>query len=149
MPVRVFVLENVFCQRSEGSRAINALSLLVHSELERRGWGLRDLARATGISASSLSGLVNPPVDKPPKEPRLSTLALLSIALDIPMRRLVEACGYPVEPIDGVSGSEARIAAVLRSVPALAPVLTQLSELPPDDQAAVLSMIESLQRRRR
>jgi transcriptional regulator with XRE-family HTH domain len=124
----------------------SGLKILIDEELRRRGLSLRDLAEMANMSVSGLSSLLN----DPKKEPRLSTLASLAIALKLELRDLVEASGYHVgDRESNTSVEETRIQALVRSVPDIAPFLEHLSELTPDDRAAVLAVAEVLASRRR
>lgn len=122
--------------------ACGELKIIIEQELARRGMSLRELAEQANMSASGLSSLLN----ETNKEPRLSTLAALALALNMPLRDLIEASGFPVVEVT-TSAEEARVAAVVRSVPDLAPFLEHLSVLTPDDRAAVFAVAEVLARR--
>lgn len=118
---------------------MNRLTLLLKEEMDKRGWSLRDLAAKAEIAPSAVSKLMT---DKE-REPRLSTLAALAAALEIPLRRVVEAAGFPVE----VGTADAQLTALAAAVPGLEPFLAHLGDLTPDDRAAVLAMAEALSRR--
>lgn len=116
---------------------------LLEAELTKRNWSLRDLAAEAGVSISTLSNIKNKDIT-----PDLSTLAALSIALKVPLRRIIEACGYPVEGSGTVTSEDDRITALLRAVPELHSFLEPLSSLSPDDRTAVLTYAEMLVQRR-
>lgn len=119
------------------------LSSLLQSEIKKRGWTMKDLASRSGVSPAALSKLSN----NPDQMPDLRTLSALSTALELPMRRLVEACGIPVE--GDPSDEEERTKALIVSVPELQDLLSMLRELTPDDRASVLAHTEFLVHRHR
>ena len=119
------------------------LATLLLSETQRRGWSMRDLATQSGVSNSALSKITN----NPDQIPDLRTLASLSVALKIPLRQLVEACGFPVESPGAYADQEARARAIIASVPEFRGWLEELAALTPDDRESVLVYVETLRRR--
>lgn len=71
------------------------LATLIKAEQERRGWSLRQLADKCGLATSVLHRIVT----NSSEEPRMSTLAAISEALELPFSRLVEAAGYPITDV--------------------------------------------------
>jgi transcriptional regulator with XRE-family HTH domain len=120
------------------------LYALIESELNKRGWKMRDLALNSTLSEGTLSRIKN----NPEYRPDLQTLAGIAIALDIPLRRVIEACGYSVESGAGNDDEQTRIMALLTAVPELQTFLEPLAGLRPDDRLAVLTYAEMLLRRR-
>mgnify|MGYP000750371103 CR=1 FL=1 len=125
-------------------KAMLGLYALIESELNKRGWKMRDLAINSTISEGTLSRIKN----NSEYRPDLQTLAGISIALDIPLRRVIESCGYAIEG-GAENGDEAtRVTALLGAVPELQTFLGPLALLSPDDRIAVLTYAELLARRR-
>lgn len=129
-------------QRSEDG--MTALGALIDARLQTEGWSLRDLAAEAGVSHSTISRLMNDPA----QEPNLSTLDALSRTLKIPMRTLVEACGYTVEASTDTA-AQVRIRALVGALPGLELFLEHLTELSVDDRDAILTMAEALVAKRR
>jgi transcriptional regulator with XRE-family HTH domain len=117
---------------------------LIESELNKRGWKMRDLAINSTLSEGTLSRIKN----NPEYRPDLQTLAGISIGLDIPLRRVIEACGYDIESGEANEDEATRITALLTAVPELQTFLGPLAALRPDDRLAVLTYAEMLVRRR-
>lgn len=141
------------------------LADILRDELERRGWSLRDLSRATqeaaerlselgicttkgvkgearedrGLSPAMLSILMTKEVD-----PNLHSLRLLSIALNVPMRRFLLALGF--DPDAGPAAlvdRRSRIASILEAAVSL-DLVEQVMSLPHEDQRAVSAFIQFL-----
>lgn len=104
---------------------------------------MRELASRAGFSHTALSKIVN----NPAQIPELPTLAALALALGLPLRQLVEACGFPVERVGATAEQEARAAAIIAAVPEFRGWLEELAELTPDDRESVLVYVETLRRR--
>jgi transcriptional regulator with XRE-family HTH domain len=130
-------------ERRISEAAMFGLYHLLEAELTRRNWSLRDLAAEAGVSISTLSNIKNRDIT-----PDLSTLASLSVALKVPLRQIIEACGYDIEGAGSAADEDARITALLRAVPELHSFLEPLSSLNPDDRTAVLTYAEMLVQRR-
>lgn len=111
-----------------------------------RDWSLRDLADEAGIlSHSTLAKYVDGTV----KAPRLDILKKVSLALKLPLRRLVGACGYEVDDIPAPDDEIARIESLLRQVPELRTYLNDLANLSSDERSAALAMTYGLVHHRR
>ena len=119
------------------------LYALIESELARRGWKARDLAANSEVSEPTLSRIKN----NPDYKPDLPTLAAISIGLDVPLRRVVEACGYSVDAGAGNENDTERVMALLRAVPDLQVYLQPLARLKADDRRAILAVAEQLANR--
>lgn len=127
------------------------LSSLIQTEIDRRGWTLRQLADAADLGLGTIGRIVN---NQNPT-PELPTLAALSKALDLPLRQLIEACGFPVEMLSADEQQE-RIRALVSAVPEFRLIIEPLSEMGPEQRLAVLAYIQGVrsqasdpQRRRR
>jgi transcriptional regulator with XRE-family HTH domain len=114
---------------------------LLKQEMEMRDWSLRDLADEAGISSHSTLAKY---VDGTVKAPRLDILKKISLALKLPLRRLVTACGYEVDDTPIPDDEVARIESLLRQVPELRTYLDDLAALSSDDRAAALAMTSGL-----
>lgn len=119
------------------------LATLLLSETQNRGWSMRDLASKSDLSSAALSKIVN----NPDQVPDLRTLAALSVALSLPLRQLVEACGFPVERPGASADQDARALAIVSAVPEFRGWLEELASLTPDDRESVLVYVETLRRR--
>lgn len=71
-------------------RQVTPLGAMLVKELESRNWTLRELGRTAGVTQATISKLIN----TPGRRPDLDTLNSLAVALDIPLYKMVEACGY-------------------------------------------------------
>ena len=124
---------------------MSGIAELIKSELQKKGLNQQELAERAGISQPALSKLMN----KPDMVPELKTLGLLSVALNIPLRRLVEACGFPLEEPGAVQNVDERLKVVLSAVPELRDLFAQMIEdLTPEDRGAILAYLDSAKARR-
>jgi transcriptional regulator with XRE-family HTH domain len=123
---------------------MSGLGNLIQSEIKRREWSLRDLAAHSGITASTLSDIIN----YPDRTPALRTLAALSAALNLPLRQLIEACGFPVEDAGATADQGERARALLSAVPELQSFVEDIASLDADDREGVLVYIETLLKRK-
>jgi transcriptional regulator with XRE-family HTH domain len=135
-------------RRKRGSET--RLGRRIKAELGARDWTQSDLVAAgteRGLTASTISrvvtGLVNPDV---------KTLDAIGAVLGIPVEELVSLALVDLSGVEpGVSyrGDEpARIAALVRSFPWLAPVVEDLSQFDSNDQAWIAAILEAQKRRR-
>ena len=125
-------------------KAMLGLYALIESELTKRGWKMRDLAINSTVSEGTLSRIKN----NSEYQPDLQTLVGISIALNIPLRRVIESCGYDIESGAENRDETTRITALLGAVPELQSFLEPLALLTPDDRIVVLTYAELLARRR-
>lgn len=123
---------------------MHSLASLLLAELERRDWSIRKLAEEAGLSQPTVSKLIT--ISN--RTPDLETLVRLSGALDLPLRQLIEACGFKIEEVPD-DASDQRARAIIGAIPELQAFLDPIVELSPDDRMAVLVYIESLHRRRK
>lgn len=122
----------------------------IKDALESRGWSQSDLAAAgaeRGLGPSTVSRVITGAVS-----PDLKTLDAIGAVLGIPVDELVQQALIDLSGIEpGVSfaGDEpARIAALVRSFPWLAPVVDDLSAFDAQDQAWIAAILEAQKRRR-
>lgn len=142
-----------------------AFVALIRSELDKRGWSMRELARATseaaerlaelgvanirgqrgsnredkGLSASMISLMLMEETDLSP-----SSLRLLSIALDIPLRRILKSLGYdPDAGASQLTDRTARIESVLEAAHSLE-LVERVVGLSQEDQRAVEAFMRYL-----
>lgn len=120
------------------------LHALIDSELNKRGWKASDLAANSDVSEATLSRIKNNPGYKPD----LPTLAAISIGLDVPLRRVVEACGYSIDAGAENEDDNERIMALLRAVPDLQVFLRPLARLRLEDRQAILAVAEQMANQR-
>jgi transcriptional regulator with XRE-family HTH domain len=120
------------------------LSKLLVDEMDARGWSQADLAARAGMGETTLSKIIR----RPDMVPELPNLARLSSALDIPLGRLIAACGFDVgQAASDAAGS--RVAAIVSASPQLQQFFLQLLEtVLPEDQDAILTYLEALRLRR-
>lgn len=123
-----------------GMKAMIGLYTLIEAELGKRGWKAADLAANSELSEATISRIKN----NPDYKPDLGTLAAVAIALDIPLRRVVEACGYNVEAGAANASDEVRAAALIRAVPDLRVYVEMLANLKPDDRLVILAVAEKM-----
>lgn len=121
------------------SIVVGGLATTVEDELIRQGKNWAWLARETEIAASTFTAWKN----NPERAPDLHSLGLVAVKLGIPLRKLIEACGYPVDDSAGYADRQARASALIAAVPGLAEVAEDLAKLKPDDQDSLLSVIET------
>lgn len=123
-----------------GMRTMIGLYTLIESELKKRDWKASDLAANSELSEATISRIKN----NPSYEPDLGTLAAVAIGLDIPLRRVVEACGYNVDAGAANADDTERAAAIIRAVPDLRIYVETLASLRPDDRLVILSVAEKM-----
>lgn len=116
------------------------LHALIAAELAKRGWKTSDLVAQSALSKATLSRIKT----IPDYRPDLETLVEISIALDIPLRRVVESCGYVVDSGVANQDEDQRIMALLRAVPNLRVFLEPLGKLKPADRQTILAVAEQL-----
>jgi transcriptional regulator with XRE-family HTH domain len=121
---------------------MSALGTFLREELRRRGQIPAEFAAESGIEKSTLSRLINGTV----KMPDLSTFMVLSDRLGVPLSRLLELAGIPVEALTPAAAAE-HLALLVESIPWLAPVVEDIVSLPEDDQNSVVSFVKFLVRR--
>jgi transcriptional regulator with XRE-family HTH domain len=124
---------------------MSALANFLREQLRARGWSQTDLAAEAGLPKTTVSRLLNDRVD----EPELSTLMKLSVALEIPLIRLIELAGFPVEAPAPPAAQHQRLTILAESLPWLTPIVEQLAALEPADLESVLTYLEVLRQRRR
>jgi hypothetical protein len=125
---------------------MSGLAAIIQEELDRQGRKWAWLAAETGLAPSAFTKWKS--VDGN-TVPELPTLALVSGKLGIPLIRLIEACGYAVNESADYNDRQARARALVASVPRLAEVAGDLAGLRPEDQDALMSLIETYLRDRR
>lgn len=113
------------------------VALLKH-EIHSRGMSQNELADRAGIASSTLTHIFQ----RPERVPDLTTLQRLSRALDIPLRRLIEACGFTVEQL--APDQDGQIRAIVAALPQLQPYMAQLAQLSPEDLLLVGAYIQGL-----
>jgi transcriptional regulator with XRE-family HTH domain len=114
------------------------LSQYLRDEISRRGWLNKDLAQAAGLKEGSLSYILN----NPTSIPRLDTLQALATALDVPLTRLIQLCGYPLEP-ERFSLEDEQALAQVRATPHMAVLLDKLMDMPDTARRYLLVLVQS------
>ncbi len=123
---------------------VGLVAFLQH-EAEKRGLSMRELAIKADLPASTLYKILN----NPDQVPSLRTLAALGFALEIPLSRLIAACGYDVHTIPPAQEDiDQSIQTILGAVPEFRQFLEELATFSPDEQASVLAYIELLRRQK-
>ncbi len=125
-------------------RPASGIVELLEKRRKVKGWSWDDLANESGVSRSSLAKIRHSTT----AVPSLVTLEKLANALSMPLRELIEACGYVLD--DAVVTPQSKAAMLVQTVPSLAMIVDHLSELTADDREALRTMIEgfTLLRRR-
>lgn len=123
---------------------VGLVSFLQH-EADKRGWSIRELAIKADLPASTLYKILS----NSDQIPSLKTLAALAYALEIPLSRLIAACGYDVHTIPpSQEDIDQNIRIVLSAVPEFRLFLEEIAGFSLDEQASVLAYIELLRRQR-
>lgn len=117
---------------------MQGLSAFITAELQARGWSMRQLAERSDLSPAALSRLINDPNVKP------DTTTLLKVVwgLEVPFRRLLEACGIHVEEKDVSDHTES--AAILESAPDIREFLKDVALLSPAERDYVRAYMQML-----
>lgn len=124
---------------------VGGLAAAIQKALDQQGQTWAWLSRKTGIAqATFVNWRQNAKI-----VPELESLAAVSGKLGVPLRTLIEACGYPVNESADYADRTARARALVAAVPRLADVAEDLASLRPEDQDALMTMIEDYLRRRR
>lgn len=119
------------------------LSIILDTELHKRGWRRTTLAAESGVSEPTLSRIMNDTA----YIPELKTMAALSKALDLPLRRLLEACGFDLDTTTPLDDSQ-RVQLLMTAVPELHTFLAPLAQLSPADRQSVITFAEMLAHKR-
>lgn len=124
---------------------MNRLSQLLDSQLSKRGWRRSKLATISGVSEPTISRIMNDAT----YIPELKTMTALSQALGLPLRRVIEACGFPLDSADlvhaAVQNEDAhRVQHLLTAVPEYQAFLAILAKLSRADRLAVMTFAEML-----
>lgn len=130
---------------AQGWRTVSTLANFIRAKLEARGWTQSDLAAEAGIPKTTLTGIFN----NPQHIPELPTYVKLSIALEVPLRDLLQASGFDVESRDGVNDTQARLAVLVEAMPWLSQMVDALASIHPDDQASVIAFLDLLAQQRK
>ena len=117
---------------------VSGLAATVEEELNRKGKNWAWLAHETGLSPSTFTAWKN----EPGIVPDLLKLASVAVALEISLRVLIEACGFPVDDSAGYADRQAKARALVAAVPRLTEVAEDLAKLKPDDQDSLFSFIQ-------
>lgn len=124
---------------------MSGIAQLLRDELKARGWTQKELADKTGLTQAAISKIMS----TPDMTPELKTLALFAAALGISMRRLIEACGFPVEASSNPGTTEEQIRAITSAVPELRALFLDLvNRLTPEDRDAMVVYLETMRARR-
>jgi transcriptional regulator with XRE-family HTH domain len=138
-------MEGVVSMARQKRERTSALGTYLLGVLRQRNLSQEDLAERSGVGSARISAIVNDAT----YEPRLGTYVKIAEALNVPLRSLLEAAGYPIENATTEAARERRLLTVLEAAPWLAPVLDDLAQLPPEDQNSVVSFLHwHLDRRR-
>ncbi len=122
---------------------LSGLATLLQTEIRQRGWSLRDLAQRADMPVPTLSKIIN----NPDQIPHLRTLATLAQTLELPLARLIAACGFDVSGYDDPDDHAARIATIVAAVPHFQEFFGTLASCSPEEQASVLTYIDLLRQR--
>jgi len=122
---------------------MNGLTYLIRSEMEARGWTQTKLSEISGVPDSTVSKILK----NADQIPRLENLALLAKAFDLPLSKLIAACGYDVE--SSVIDNTERLQAIVEAIPDFHRLAEEMMAFSPTDQADVLAYIEMRRRHRR
>jgi transcriptional regulator with XRE-family HTH domain len=122
---------------------MTGLAYLLKSEMEARGWTQTKLAEVSGVPDSTISKIIK----NPDQIPKLENLALLAQALELPLSKLIAACGYSVD--NSVLSDSERLQAIVDAIPDFQRLVEEMMTFSPTDQADVLAYIEMRRRHRR
>lgn len=123
----------------------SGLAAYLRGQIEQRNWTQDRFAQEADLPATTLSKLLR----TPNHIPELNTFVKISGALGVPLRTLLEVSGFEVEPASTFEERQARFAHLVEVAPWLAQAVDQLLQLPPSEQAAVLTYLEMLGRNQR
>ena len=72
------------------------LAQLIEKSKKQQGKSLRDIAAHSGVGRDTVAKIIN----NPNRIPELVTLNALSRSLNIPLRNLIESCGFDLTEYD-------------------------------------------------
>ena len=121
---------------------MSELRLLIEAAIKQRGWEIVDLARAAKMNPSSLYKVINTPT----QIPNLKTLNIIAKAADIPLGKLIEACGFPLEPVPEGDEWKVQIEAMISVAPELRDLLGSYVSLNDENRAAVMAIVQAFVR---
>lgn len=123
---------------------MSGLVTLLQNEMDHRGWSLRELAGRADIPPSTISKIMN----NPEQVPSLRTLASLGFALELPLSRLISACGYDVDSFGNPEDVQRQIEAIAKAVPELRAMFLDLARSDDDVRRSVLAYMRLLDQER-
>lgn len=123
---------------------MSGLTILLKHEMNKQNLGLRDLASLSKLAPSTLSKIMN----TSNHTPDLKTLAAISSALQLPLGRLIEACGYAVDSVGNPDDVQRQIAAIAGAVPELREMFLDLAHSNDDVRRSVLAYMKLLDQER-
>ncbi|ABX04041.1 MAG TPA: XRE family transcriptional regulator [Herpetosiphon sp.] len=112
------------------------LIYLIKSEMDARGWNQTKLSEISGIPDSTISKILK----NPNQIPKLENLATLAQAFDIPLARIIAACGFDVS--SAKSEDSQRLQTIVSAIPDFQRLVEEMMTFSPLDQADVLAYIE-------
>lgn len=136
---------------------------IIRSELDRRGWSMRELtrraaevveelsaigieSRGQGVSISTISKWADRNDDR---EPDLKTLRILSIAIERPMSELIRSLKYDIGSTQALTDPRKRTLAMIEAAPdELLPLIDRLVELSPEHRDGVMAYIAMLEQKK-
>lgn len=121
----------------------SAIASFLESEMEKRKWKRSELADRAGLDRSALTYILN----TEGVIPGLDTLDLLAQALDLPLARLVNACGFSLRDAD--LARDEQIMVLLESIPELREAVGDLARLRSQDLRAARAYIAGMLHQRR
>lgn len=110
----------------------SAIGAYLRAEIDRRAITDEEFARRADMPKSSLSNILH----TPGIVPRLETLAGIASALDMPLGRLIEVCGYRVGHQHQRANTDV-IADMIEAVPELRGLMRHLLPLPTEHLQAI------------
>ena len=112
------------------------LIYFIKSEMDARGWNQTKLSEISGIPDSTISKILK----NPNQIPKLENLAALAHAFEIPLARIIAACGFDVTSAETEDGQ--RLQTIVSAIPDFQRLVEEMMKFSPLDQADVLAYIE-------
>jgi hypothetical protein len=113
------------------------LADFLNHQMKINAWSLQKLADEIGISKSGVVYIL----DNPDSIPKLETLVLIRKRFNMPLWRVVEMAGLPLDLPENVTPQQ-YAAALAQSSPQLGVIINQLLALDPESLEGVLAYLE-------
>jgi|SRR5579859_7091157 len=123
---------------------VGQLSRYLADYMGDRNWTIREAAEQFGISKTALAYILS----HTDAVPTLETLSKIADGVELPLGKIIELCGFKLEPSPTPNDQIRRLASLIEHAPDYRPLMDRLLALRPDDVEGVLAYIDAVEARR-